>query len=211
MRGALYIAVLLILSSISITLPCSSNRDHHTHKDKKYIFHNKIHINTDGPPLVFVSKTPSKKVVKINEWITVTITLTNLGNKTAYDIKVIDENYPEWTIETRNHSTLYLIPILEPNVTIQIRYWLRIKSSTFKNISLGRVIVAYKDANNNDYKSYSEETIISIELKTIEIDIEFVDKILLITTVGVTTSALFGLIIIERKTLKEFLTIKKKR
>jgi len=161
-------------------------------------------------PLVFVAKKPSKTKVRLYEWITITITLTNLGNGTAYNLTVIDEDYPEWTIETRNHSTRYLVPLLQPNVTIQIRYWVRITSTTYKNISLGRVIVIYRDIKNNQYKSISEETIVSIELRVIEVNIEYVDKAILTSTVAISVTSLLCLIFIERKTLKEFLATKKR-
>ena len=161
-------------------------------------------------PLVFVIKNPSKERVRINEWITVEIVLKNLGNDTAYNLEVTDEDYPSWTIETQNHSTTYFLPLLEPNVTVRLRYKLRVISSTQKNISLGRVLVKYSDKEGNTYEVLSEETIISVELRSIEIDEEYIHRVFLVSTTLITIFSLAGLGFIERKTLMEYLATKKR-
>lgn len=164
-----------------------------------------------GTPVVFVYKEPEKNEVNLGEWFKISIIIANLGNTTAYDLIVQDEDYPEWTIETQNYSARYYIPSLDPNVTIYIHYRIRIIRSAQKNVSLGKTIVTYHDVNNNSYTAISKESFIIVRLRTIYINTQKMQKTLLEGATIITVLPLVGLIIIERKTLREYLSKSKKK
>ncbi|MEX0568833.1 MAG: hypothetical protein Q6363_006700 [Candidatus Njordarchaeota archaeon] len=162
-------------------------------------------------PIIFVYKKSEKPEVNIGEWFEISIIIANFGNTTAYDLVIQDENYPEWTIETQNHSTKYYVPLLDPNVTIYIRYRIRIIHSSQKNVSLGKTTIAYRDSYNNSYTSISKELFVIVKLRTIYVDTEKIQEIMLEGTAIITVLPLIGLIIIERKTLKEYMSRSKKK
>ncbi len=164
-------------------------------------------------PLLFVSKVPNKREVRLGEWFSVTIYVANLGNATAFDIQIIDEQYPQWTIETRNHSTQYYVPRLDPNITICITYELKIIASAQKNVSLGRVIARYRDAEGNTYEVISEETLITVKVAAAYISIKDIRRVMLVGASLILIPSIVALIIVERKVLAEYLATmaKKKR
>lgn len=204
-----YHTFLLLLFLLFHTSTIAHQNIFDTHNNARNITH-VYHIQGDTP-IVYVYKEPEKTEVNLGECFEISIIIANLGNTTAHNLVVQDEDYPRWTMETQNHSVKYHIPLLEPNVTIYIRYRIRIIQSAQKNISLGKTIVIYHDANNNSYTAISEETFIIVKLRTIYINTQKIQRTLLEGTAIITILPLIGLIIIERKTLRDYLSKSRKK
>jgi len=203
--------IFLALLFITYVISCSASSAPIEFNSQAKISFSQIQTKAEVKvPLIFVTKRPSKETVRINEWFDVYIIVSNVGNDTAHDLYIIDERYPAWTFETRNHTGEYYLPRLDPNITIFIKYSLRVRNSYQKNISLGRVTIKYKDASNNEYEVLSEEIYIHVELRMASIDTVKLDKIILISTTVIICSSLLCLIYIERKTLVEFLATKRR-
>jgi len=166
--------------------------------------------DADKYPILFAVKTTDRDTIRLREWFHIYIVVGNIGDKTAFDIKIVDEKYPEWNIETSNYSREYHIARLDPDVSIIIQYSLRILSSTQKNISLGRVTVTYKDREGEEYTVISKQLYVTVELRRMEIDVKYVQHVLIIGIICIIAVPLLVLVMIERRTLKEFLSTKKR-
>jgi len=162
-------------------------------------------------PLIFVVKKTSKKNVSIGEWFDVVIIVKNIGNGTAYNLTIIDENYPEWTIKTQNHSRIYHVDSIEPNVSIAIKFQACIISSSQSIISLGRTLVRYQDSKGAIFTAISEETLIVVKKPTQNIDTKQASQILLIGGLIVILPMILVLVLGDYKVYREYLKSIKKR
>ena len=162
-------------------------------------------------PLIFVVKKTDKKNVSIGEWFDVIITVKNIGNGTAYNLTIIDENYPEWTIKTQNHSRIYHVDSIEPNVSIAIKFQACIISSSQSIFSLGRTLVRYQDSKGAIFTAISEETLIAVKKPAQNIDTKQASQILLIGGLTVILPMILVLVLGDYKVYREYLKSIKKR
>jgi len=211
----IFIPIFLLMVLLAAYNPFMKNTDSNTCTDLNMevstsLADPTLHVVSTEYPFLYVGKISSKHSAKLGEWIRIYIVVGNAGNATAYNIKIVDADYPSWTFETLNYSREYHIPQIAPNVSITISYQLRIINTHQKNVSLGRVLVQYEDRDGKKYESISEELIISIKFEA-ELDLDKTRKIFLTSIMLITALPSLGLIWIERKTLMEYLHQKRER
>ncbi|GEM_PF-2994782 len=158
-------------------------------------------------PLIFIAKKPSKRNVSIGEWFDIAIMISNIGNDTAYNLTIIDENYPEWSIRTENYSGIYFIDTLRPNASVIIKYRICIVSSAQQLFSLGRVLVHYYDSKGSKFVAISSESIVQIEKPRVEVNIKYVSRVLLMGGLILILPAIIVLIYGDYRVYREYMKL----
>lgn len=112
-------------------------------------------------PLLSVIKRTDKGQVRLGEEFTVIVEIINTSNETAYNVTLIEPDYPSWAFEVIGNTTASW-PELRPGERVWHSYRLIIKTAFSTKVNLWRATVVYYDANGTKYESLSEECVINV-------------------------------------------------
>ncbi|MCR8433114.1 MAG: hypothetical protein QXH55_00325 [Candidatus Korarchaeota archaeon] len=159
-------------------------------------------------PLIFATKVAPRKV-NVGDPFKVSIIVSNLGNDTAYNLTIIDENYPEWTLETYGYYRNYFINELKPNISVIVEYNLSIKLSKQEELSLGRVKVNYFDSKGKMFTVISDECVVYLEGPKKSADVRHALTVLSVYTLAVIVPMIIILMMNDYKVYREYVKASK--
>ena len=107
------------------------------------------------PPVLSIVRTAEKKVVRVGDPFRINIDITNVSNRTAYNVTLIDD-YPDWNFEVLDRGPVYW-PFIEPNETVHTYVVLKIKNYVSPKAKLGYAKVVYYDDEGVQYSSISDD------------------------------------------------------
>ena len=110
-------------------------------------------VNTNYPSL-FVTKVVDKTEVTLGESFLVTITITNFGNKTAFNVTFIDDLTAEWVFNITGLTRISYSQI-EPNQTRTFSYIVTAISKGNYQLHSARVYYYTSDVQPNEFLAIS--------------------------------------------------------
>jgi len=120
-------------------------------------------------PIMSIEKTVNSTVInpENDAWIRVNITITNLGNATAYNLTTIDPGFEDWALTSLNLTEQKWVII---DVNASAFYFYYFKPIIEGNFTLEPTDIVYVDINGTEYHAQSNRfVIISIKPSSIEI------------------------------------------
>ncbi len=108
-------------------------------------------------------------LIKPNEWIRVNVTITNVGNASAYNLTTVDPSFEEWAIGNLNLTTQRYIQV-DINATIFYFYYFQPKIEG--NYTLEATTVTYVNGTGIEYFSSSQRFIFQVEALEEEYELE---------------------------------------
>ncbi len=108
-------------------------------------------------------------LVRPNEWIRVNLTITNVGNESAYNLTTVDPSFEEWAIGNLNLTTQRYIQV-DVNATIFYFYYFQAKIEG--NFTLEATTVSYVNGTGIEYFSSSQRFSLFVESVEVEYVLE---------------------------------------
>ncbi len=99
-------------------------------------------------------------LIRPNEWIRVNVTITNVGNASAYNLTTVDPSFEEWAVGNLNLTTQRYIQV-DVNATIFYFYYFQPKLEG--NYTLEATTVTYINGTGIEYFSSSQRFILQVE------------------------------------------------
>lgn len=100
-------------------------------------------------------------LIRPNEWIRVNVTITNVGNESAYNLTTVDPSFEEWVIGSLNLTTQRYIQV-DVNATIFYFYYFQAKLEG--NFTLEATSVNYVNGTGIEYFSSSQRFNLFVEV-----------------------------------------------
>ncbi len=95
----------------------------------------------------------STYIIRPNEWIRVNLTITNVGNASAYNLTTVDPGFEEWAVGNLNLTTQRYIQV-DVNATIFYFYYFQLKLEG--NFTLEATSITYVNGTGIEYFSSSQ-------------------------------------------------------
>ena len=102
----------------------------------------------------------SSYLIRPNEWIRVNLTITNVGNASAYNLTTVDPSFEEWAVGNLNLTTQRYIQV-DINATIFYFYFFQPKLEG--NFTLEATTVTYINGTGVEYFSSSQRFSLFVE------------------------------------------------
>ena len=153
------ITILLFISISNVQSLNNSTENSHRLNFQKEPISNNLLFNDDNDtiparPILSVKKAINTTLLESYEWIRINVTITNVGNRTAYNLTVTDPLFGSWVYSTLN-LTVQKYVIVEINATINYFYY--IQPILEGNFTLESTEVTYNDLLGAEYLSISHE------------------------------------------------------
>ncbi len=116
---------------------------------------------SDLYPSLFVTKDVDNSEVTLNESFVVTITITNFGNSTAYNITFIDTLNSPWVFKTTGLTEL-TYSWIEPNQTRRFSYIVTALSVGEYELHSAKVYYRISDLVDTEFLAYSNSVYIVV-------------------------------------------------
>jgi len=136
------------------------NQDNDTLRNRPILSIEKA-INTS--PIQDDNQNIRSYLLRPNEWIRVNLTITNLGNASAYNLTTVDPGFEEWAAGKLNLTTQRYIQV-DVNATIFYFYYFQFKLEG--NFTLEATTITYVDGTGTEY--FSSSQIFSLYVEAIE-------------------------------------------
>ncbi len=105
-------------------------------------------------PLLAVKKTINiTENIEPFQWIEVKLNITNIGNRTAYNLSITDPDYEDWAISTFNFTQQRYVEV-ETNTSFIYQYYIQPRREG--NFTLEATVINYVDINGTKYTAYSQ-------------------------------------------------------
>ena len=106
-------------------------------------------------PIIDVEKTVNTTEVNLddNVWIRVNVTITNIGNATAYNLTTVDPEFNEWAVSSLNVTQQRWV-IIEVNASAYYYYYF--KPILEGNFTLEPTDIVFVDINGTEYHAQSQ-------------------------------------------------------
>ncbi|MHA1397371.1 MAG: hypothetical protein ACTSSG_05480 [Candidatus Heimdallarchaeaceae archaeon] len=92
-------------------------------------------------------------LVRPLQWIRVNITIENIGNRTAYNLTIIDPEFTPWVSTSLNVTEQNYV---EVDVNSTIFYYYYFQPLIEGNFTIEATEVIYHDVNSTEYRAYSQ-------------------------------------------------------
>ena len=119
-----------------------------------------IEKSINASPIQDDNQEISSYLVRPNEWIRVNLTITNVGNASAYNLTTVDPSFEEWAVGNLNLTTQRYIQV-DINATIFYFYFFQPKLEG--NFTLEATTVTYVNGTGIEYFSSSQRFSLFIE------------------------------------------------
>ncbi|MHA1346742.1 MAG: hypothetical protein ACTSVO_10795 [Candidatus Heimdallarchaeaceae archaeon] len=124
-----------------------------------------VEKSINGTPIQDEEVEVSSYLIRPNEWIRVNVTITNIGNETAYNLTIVDPSFEEWAVGNLNLTIQRYIQV-DINATIFYFYYFQPKIEG--NFTLESTSVDYINGTGIEYFSSSQRYNLFVE--TVEED-----------------------------------------
>ena len=128
-----------------------------------------IEKSINASPIQNEDQEISAYLIRPNEWIRVNLTITNVGNESAYNLTIIDPSFEEWAVGNLNLTTQRYIQV-DVNATIFYFYYFQPKLEG--NFTLEPTSVTYINGTGVEYFSSSQRFIFKVEAVEVEYVLE---------------------------------------
>ena len=118
-----------------------------------------IEKSINASPIQDDNKEVSSHLIRPNEWIRVNVTITNVGNASAYNLTTVDPSFEEWAVGNLNLTTQRYIQV-DVNATIFYFYFFQPKLEG--NYTLEATTVTYVNGTGIEYFSSSQRYILQV-------------------------------------------------
>lgn len=126
----------------------------------------KPQANVDKPFLIVLKETNETKL-QIDESIKVTVTLINVGNHSAENIEIEEENFSEWSVDELDYEPSRYV-IMESNARFSYEYVIR--PNVAGHFLLRPTVVSYTDVNGSEFTAHSNNVEIDVVKEAVELD-----------------------------------------
>ncbi|MHA1550989.1 MAG: hypothetical protein ACTSQC_03510 [Candidatus Heimdallarchaeaceae archaeon] len=126
------------------------DQDNETLKNRPILI---IEKSINASPIQDENQEISSYLIRPNEWIRVNLTITNVGNASAYNLTIVDPSFEEWAVGNLNLTTQRYIQV-DINATIFYFYFFQPKLEG--NFTLEATTVTYINGTGVEYFSSSQ-------------------------------------------------------
>lgn len=112
-----------------------------------------IEKSINASPIQNENQEISSYLIRPDEWIRVNLTITNVGNASAYNLTTVDPSFEEWAVGNLNLTTQRYIQV-DVNATIFYFYFFQPKLEG--NFTLEPTSVTYVNGTGIEYSSSSQ-------------------------------------------------------
>ena len=126
------------------------DQDNETLKNRPILI---IEKSINASPIQDENQEISSHLIRPNEWIRVNLTITNVGNASAYNLTTVDPSFEEWAVGNLNLTTQRYIQV-DINATIFYFYFFQPKLEG--NFTLEATTVTYINGTGVEYFSSSQ-------------------------------------------------------
>ena len=119
-----------------------------------------IEKSINASPIQNEDQEISSYLIRPNEWIRVNLTITNMGNASAYNLTTVDPSFEEWAVGNLNLTTQRYIQV-DINATIFYFYYFQPKIEG--NFTLEATTVTYVNGTGIEYFSSSQRFIFQVQ------------------------------------------------
>lgn len=119
-----------------------------------------VEKSINGTPIQDEEVEVSSYLIRPNEWIRVNVTITNIGNETAYNLTIVDPSFEEWAVGNLNLTIQRYIQV-DINATIFYFYYFQPKLEG--NFTLESTSVDYINGTGIEYFSSSQRYNLFVE------------------------------------------------
>lgn len=120
---------------------------------RPYLAINDTNDTLPSRPLLAIKKVINVTELEPLQWIRIDLNITNIGNRTAYNLSITEPNFEEWAVSTFNLTKQKYIQV-EINASFVYTYY--IQPLVEGNFTLEATEINYYDENSVMYKSYSQ-------------------------------------------------------
>ncbi len=119
-----------------------------------------VEKSINATPIQDENQEISSHLIRPNEWIRVNLTITNVGNASAYNLTTVDPSFEEWAVGNLNLTTQRYIQV-DVNATIFYFYFFQPKIEG--NFTLEATTVTYVNGTGIEYFSSSQRFSLFVE------------------------------------------------
>lgn len=128
---------------------------------RPYLALNDTNDTLPSRPLLAIKKVINVTELEPLQWIRIDLNITNIGNRTAYNLSITEPSFEEWAVSTFNLTEQKYIQV-EINASFVYTYY--IQPLLEGNFTLEATEIKYYDENSVMYKSYSQRYSLNVVL-----------------------------------------------